>query len=80
MKYKQVCRCYCPHLTTYLCNHLMQSCLHSYNVFPSLWLLMFVSPMQIAPLHLAAECGHDGIVELLLKNCAPADTEDHTKV
>ena len=42
--------------------------------------LMFVSPIQIAPLHLAAERGHDGIVELLLKNDASAETEDAKKV
>lgn len=41
---------------------------------------MYVSPMQIAPLHLAAERGHDGIVELLLENGASADTEDAKKV
>ena len=49
-------------------------------MFCPLWPSYFVSPMQIAPLHLAAERGYDDIVELLLKNDATAETEDAKKV
>ena len=41
---------------------------------------IFVSLIQIAPLHLAAESGNDVIVRFLLKEGASADTEDKKKV
>ena len=65
------------------CNHfrhLIQVAFTATMCFLLFGYFTFVSPIQIAPLHLAAECGHDVIVELLLEKGAPADTEDHTKV